>query len=128
MVRSVRKKISVWHLLVGVGIFAIALMLIDHMLFSNAMNNVFKDLHRIVDSSGGGSSRITMADNAGLSNEELAWHARNNYGWDCDEIILRSDMSSAGYYSATCSNGRILRVYPRGYAAPRITNMSGGKH
>ena len=127
MTRAVRKKISVRQLLSGAGIIVIALLLIDQVLVSRVMSHVFEDFHRLVDSSSAGST-ISMADNMDLSNEELAWHARNNYGWDCDEIVMRGEMSSSGYFSTTCSNGRILRVYPRGYTYPRITNMSGGNY
>jgi len=61
-----------------------------------------------------------------MTNEELAELAANTYGWDCKEVVLRGRMTNAGFYSVTCSNSRILRVYPRQYTYPIITNKDGG--
>lgn len=61
----------------------------------------------------------------GLTKADLAWHAVNTYGWDCSEVVSRSD-ERGGYYVITCSSGTELRVYPRPNQHPRITNIRGG--
>lgn len=60
-----------------------------------------------------------------LSNAELAWHAKNTYGWDCSRVIWKGEMTSDGYFPIKCSNGTRLRVYLRQGQHPRITNSSG---
>jgi hypothetical protein len=60
----------------------------------------------------------------GLTNADIAWHAVNTYGWDCNEVVSRQPQSGE-FYVVTCSNGTQLRVYPRSDAHPRITNMQG---
>lgn len=78
----------------------------------------------------------------GLENADIAWHAKNTYGWNCDEVkslgerinttgseindtYLKSQIK--GYYQiATCSSGKQLRVYPRKDTYPIITNINGG--
>jgi hypothetical protein len=61
----------------------------------------------------------------GLTKADLAWHASNTFGWDCEEVIAKSDMTTGGYYEITCSNHTRLRVYPRAGQHPRITNSKG---
>lgn len=72
---------------------------------------------------------------------DIAWHAKNSYGWDCEEITaLGENISSSGnelgsallkneikgyYQIATCSSGLKLRVYPRFDTYPVITNKTG---
>ncbi len=62
----------------------------------------------------------------GLTKADLAWHALNTYGWDCDEVVNRGAQMRDGYYVITCSSGKKLRVYPRPGQHPRITNIDGG--
>ena len=66
-----------------------------------------------------------LSSSYGLSNNDLAWHAKNTYGWSCPSIIEREGHSSS-YYYVKCSNGKWLRVYPRKNKHPRITNAEGG--
>lgn len=61
----------------------------------------------------------------GLTKADLAWHALNTYGWDCEEVISKDAPTKDGYYVITCSNGTKLRVYPRKNKHPRITNIQG---
>lgn len=77
-----------------------------------------------------------------LEYSDIAWHAKNTYGWDCSEIVkmgepistngreLRSaDLISSikgTYQVAYCSSGLELRVYPRYNTYPVITNINGG--
>ena len=72
---------------------------------------------------------------------DIAWHAKNSYGWDCEEITsLGKNISSSGnelgdallkseikgyYQVATCTSGEQLRVYPRINTYPVITNKTG---
>lgn len=60
-----------------------------------------------------------------LTNADLAWHAVNTYGWDCEEVISRSK-GNGDYFILQCSNGKKLRVYPREGKHPKITNIKGG--
>lgn len=62
---------------------------------------------------------------SGLSLADLAWHAVNTYGWDCEEVVKR-EPQQGDYYVITCSNGTRLRVYPRSGAHPKIMNTRGG--
>ncbi len=62
----------------------------------------------------------------GLTKADLAWHALNTYGWDCDEVVNRGTPMRDGRYVITCSSGKKLRVYPRPGQHPRITNIDGG--
>ena len=61
----------------------------------------------------------------GLSKADLAWHAKNTYGWHCDEVVSREPQGSEGYFVITCNSGTKLRVYPRAGKHPRITNIQG---
>ena len=38
----------------------------------------------------------------GLTKADLAWHATNTYGWDCDEVTSRGKDKGA-YYIITCT-------------------------
>ena len=70
---------------------------------------------------------ITKATTSeGLSNADLAWHALNTYGWDCDQVVSRESTGPDGFYAITCSSGLRLRVYPRPGQHPKITNERGG--
>jgi hypothetical protein len=60
----------------------------------------------------------------GLSNADIAWHATNTYGWDCEQVVTRLPAES-GYFVVVCSNNTRLRVYPRVGQHPRITNEHG---
>jgi len=60
-----------------------------------------------------------------LTKADLAWHALNTYGWDCEEVTKQDVPSKDGYYVITCSSGKKLRVYPRSQQHPRITNSNG---
>lgn len=62
----------------------------------------------------------------GLTKADIAWHAVNTYGWDCDEVVSKDEMNSDGYFCIECSSGLKLRVYPRQGQHPRITNLNGG--
>jgi hypothetical protein len=57
----------------------------------------------------------------GLTNADIAWHAVNTYGWDCEEVVSQ-EKSAREYFMVTCSSGTKLRVYPRAGKHPRITN------
>jgi hypothetical protein len=61
----------------------------------------------------------------GLSNADLAWHAKNTYGWNCNSVVRKAPQTG-GFYFITCGNGKRLRVYPRANKHPRITNENGG--
>lgn len=61
----------------------------------------------------------------GLTKADIAWHAVNTYGWDCEEVVKQDAPTRDGYYVVTCSSGKKLRVYPRPQQHPRITNISG---
>lgn len=60
-----------------------------------------------------------------LTKADLAWHAVNTYGWDCEEVWSRGEVNSDGYFFITCSSGKILRVYPRPGQHPKITASDG---
>jgi hypothetical protein len=60
-----------------------------------------------------------------LTKADLAWHALNTYGWDCDEVVDRGEQRG-DYFVISCSSGLQLRVYPRPNQQPRITNIEGG--
>lgn len=62
----------------------------------------------------------------GLTKADLAWHALNTYGWDCEEVISQEAPTNAGYFFITCSSGIELRVYLRPGQHPSITNFDGG--
>ncbi len=59
-----------------------------------------------------------------LTKADLAWHAVNTYGWDCEEVLNR-DQQAGNFFVITCANGTKLRVYPRRGKHPRITNING---
>lgn len=61
----------------------------------------------------------------GLTKADLAWHAKNTYGWDCDRVIFKGEMTPDGYYIIECYSGLTLRVYPRKGQHPKITNSKG---
>lgn len=77
-----------------------------------------------------------------LQYADIAWHAKNTYGWDCEEITdMGNPISTSGkelkdpyliseiqgnYSIATCTSGTKLRVYPRTSTYPIITNINGG--
>lgn len=69
-------------------------------------------------------SKATTSEN--LTKADLAWHALNTYGWDCEEVVSKEEASKQGYYVITCSSGKKLRVYPRREQHPKITNINGG--
>ena len=62
----------------------------------------------------------------GLTKADISWHAVNTYGWDCEEVILKDEMTSDGFFCIECSSGVRLRVYPRQGQHPKITNITGG--
>ncbi|ROM94433.1 hypothetical protein BK658_17935 [Pseudomonas brassicacearum] len=69
-------------------------------------------------------SNISSSRN--LTKADLAWHALNTYGWDCEEVVDVQPAEPGKKYSViTCANSRKLRVYPRSDAHPIITNMKG---
>lgn len=61
----------------------------------------------------------------GLTKADIAWHAVNTYGWDCEEVVKQDTPTRDGDFVVTCSSGKRLRVYPRPQQHPRITNISG---
>jgi hypothetical protein len=65
---------------------------------------------------------IKATTSVGLSKADLAWHALNTYGWDCNEVVSREERAGS-YFIITCSSGIRLRVYPRVDQHPRITNI-----
>jgi hypothetical protein len=60
-----------------------------------------------------------------LTKADIAWHAVNTYGWDCEEVVSKGKPAKDGSYVITCSNGKKLRVFPRPGKHPRITNLEG---
>lgn len=68
-------------------------------------------------------TKATTSD--GLTFADIAWHAKNTYGWDCDEIVSREFVPGTDYFIVTCSNGLKLHVYLRPDQHPRITSMDG---
>ena len=67
--------------------------------------------------------KATTSNN--LTKADLAWHALNTYGWDCEEVVSKGELTKDKYYEITCSSGKKLRVYPRNGKHPRITNSEG---
>ncbi len=67
--------------------------------------------------------KATTSD--GLTKADLAWHATNTYGWDCEEVTAQGLPTPDGYFTITCSSGKKLRVYPRNGQHPKITNEQG---
>lgn len=61
-----------------------------------------------------------------LTKADLAWHALNTYGWDCEEVVDEKVVPGQKYTVITCGNGLKLRVYRRPDAHPIIKNMKGG--
>ena len=61
----------------------------------------------------------------GMTKADLAWHALNTYGWDCEEVTGQEAPTSEGFFVITCSSGEKLRVYPRQGQHPKITNING---
>lgn len=77
-----------------------------------------------------------------LQYSDIAWHAKNTYGWNCEKITnMGEPISTSGqelrdsllisqlqgnYSIATCTSGVKLRVYPRTSTYPIITNVNGG--
>lgn len=76
------------------------------------------------DSSNYEKNYASATTSSGLSNADLAWHAQNTYGWDCNSVVSKGSMIST-YYVITCGNGTRLRVYPRAGQHPKITNAGG---
>ena len=126
MSKTGKKKIDFLRLLKAIGVIIIALVAIDYFLSSNIISTAIKSFSTVVNSTR--SEKVMDPATYDLSNEELAWHASHTYNWDCDEVVLRDEMSEAGFFFITCSNGKILRVYPRGFAPPRITNKNRGNY
>ena len=62
----------------------------------------------------------------GLTKADLAWHATNTFGWDCNEVRSRGNLSKDGFFMISCTSGKSFRVYPRSGQHPRVTNMKGG--
>lgn len=78
----------------------------------------------------------------GLEFADIAWFAKNTYGWNCEDIISLSDKvytdgseingiddyyksQLKGYYQvATSSSNFEVRVYPRKNTYPIITNIN----
>lgn len=60
-----------------------------------------------------------------LSKADLAWHAVNSFGWDCEEVVDQQFPPGLKYSVITCGNGLKLRVYPRKDAFPVIRDMKG---
>jgi len=65
------------------------------------------------------------ATSENLSKADIAWHAFNSFGWDCQEVKTKGEFNGE-YYVVTCSSGLKLRVYPRDNQHPKITNINGG--
>ena len=76
------------------------------------------------------STYVTDISNAhtsrNLTKADLAWHALNTYGWDCEEVIAEKLLPNQPFSMITCSNGLKLRAYRRSDAHPIIRNMKGG--
>jgi len=125
IIKEERKTSGFLPILKGIGVLIIGLMVFDHVSESNIVKQSIDGLLTVVDSTR--SVRIASSSiGDDLSNEELAWHAAHSYGWDCEEVVLRGRMKMGTHFSITCSNGTVLRVYPRHGMSPRITNRSGG--
>lgn len=87
------------------------------------------------------SDNSALYTSLNLTKADIAWHAVNTYGWNCEEVINIgeavkitkktsvekrnfSDLKGV-YYPLTCSNGKKLRFYPRFNMHPIITNANG---
>lgn len=125
IIREERKTSGSLSVLKGVGVLVLALMAFDHVYESNFIKQSIDSLLTAFD-----PTRVERLASSGfvddLSNDELAWHATHTYGWDCREVVMRGGMNMGGYFSITCGNGEILRVYPSHGSIPRITNRVGG--
>lgn len=125
IIKEERKTSGFLSLLKGVGVLVLALMAFDYVYESNVIRQSVDSLLTAFNPVRG--ERIASSGVVDeLSNQDLAWHAAHTYGWDCDEVVLRGGMKMDGYFPITCSNGRVLRVYPSHRALPRITNRDGG--
>jgi len=61
-----------------------------------------------------------------MSDDDIAWHAVNTYGWDCDTLIdIDRTLRPDHFFMVTCASGQRLRVYPRDNQHPKITNRFG---
>jgi len=60
-----------------------------------------------------------------LSKADLAWHAKNTYGWDCEEVVSKKEIDSSGNLLIECANGEKFRVRLRPGRHPIITNKYG---
>jgi hypothetical protein len=69
-----------------------------------------------------------MAANSstGLTNADLAWHAQNTFGFDCAEVVARTEAMADGDYQITCANGTHLHVHPRARRYPLISGAEMG--
>lgn len=125
IIKEQRKTSGSFPMLKGVGVLIIALIGFDHISESNIVKQSVDRLFTAFDPIRG--DRIASASlGDDLSNGELARHAANSYGWDCDQVVLRGRITTNGYFPISCNNGRVLHVYPRYGAPPLITNRSGG--
>lgn len=99
-------------------------MAVSGLLMLNSIACFAEPTKAVQSSYGQDIRRATTSE--GLTKADLAWHALNTYGWDCDEVVNRGAPTRDGYYVITCSSGKKLRVYPRPGQHPRITNIDGG--
>ena len=60
-----------------------------------------------------------------LTKADLAWHAYNTYGWECEEVVSVGPPQAGGFYYITCISGEKFRVYPRKGQYPQIKNAQG---
>ncbi|MDD9806572.1 MAG: hypothetical protein OXU44_06470 [Gammaproteobacteria bacterium] len=61
-----------------------------------------------------------------LSKADLAWHAKNTYGYNCSEVVSKREMTAGGnILLIECIGGERLRVILRPGQHPLITDKIG---
>jgi len=61
-----------------------------------------------------------------LSKADLAWHAKNTYGYDCAEVHSKREIASGGdILLIACTSGKQLRVILRTGQHPIVTDKVG---
>ncbi len=114
------------HYSLGKLIIALLLAWFLYVVFSASFSNSPSQQAQTKASDSAYNQSITKATTSNnLSNADLAWHAKNTYGWDCSEVIARGEMVENKYFIITCANDTQLRVYPRAGQHPKITNIQG---
>jgi len=115
--------------LVIIGLISLIIIIAIVSVINNSTEN-YQELNNYNEPTSSSESELNNVpisekyESENLSKADLAWHATNTYGWDCNEVIEIGE-SNGDYYYITCNSGLKLRVYPREGLHPRITNEYG---